>query len=56
MSKRFDNKIGKKKLSKKNLKINFFLQNFLKDGHLEGKAYGESKKIWKFQKKIEIGP
>jgi hypothetical protein len=38
------------------MKINLFLQNFLKDGHLEGKACGESKKNWKFQKKIQIGP
>ena len=33
-----------KKFAKKKLKINFFLPKILKTGHLEGKAYGESKK------------
>ena len=45
LSKKFDDKIGKKKLLKKKLKINFFLQKILKNGYLEDKAYGESKKI-----------
>jgi hypothetical protein len=36
MSKKFDNKIGKKNI--------FFLQIFLKNGLIEAKAYGESKK------------
>ena len=37
-------KLKLKKNCQKKLKINFFLQKILKDGHLEGKAYGESKK------------
>ena len=37
-------KLVKKKLLKKKLKINFFLQKILKNGYLEDKAYGESKK------------
>ena len=45
-----------KKSQNKKLKINFFLQKILKNGHFEAKAYGESKKFQKFQKKIEIGP
>ena len=44
LSKKFDDKIGKKKLLKKKLKIDFFLQKILKNGYLEDKAYGESKK------------
>ena len=36
------------------MKINFFLQKILKDGHLEGKAYGESKKLGSFSKKVSI--
>ena len=40
----------------KNLNINFFYNFVLKNGHLEGKSYSESKKIEKFQKKIEIVP
>ena len=56
MSKKFDDKIGKKNCWKKKLKIDFFLQKILKNGYLEDKAYGESKKNLKFQKKVEIGP
>ena len=56
LSKNFANKIDKKNLRKKNLKINIFLPKILNDGHLECRVYGESKKNWKFQKKIEIGP
>ena len=37
-------KLVKKKLLKKKLKIDFFLQKILKNGYLEDKAYGESKK------------
>jgi hypothetical protein len=32
-----------------------FLQTFLKNGHFEGKAYGESKKL-EIPKKIKVGP
>ena len=45
LSKKFDNKNGKKKCQNKKLKINFFSQKFLKKGHFEAKAYGESKKF-----------
>ena len=44
-SNKFANKIGKN-CQKNKLKINFFLTNILKNGHLEGKAYCESKKCW----------
>ena len=44
MSKKFDDKIGKKIVEKKNWKSTFFLQKNLKNGYLEDKAYGESKK------------
>ena len=35
---------------------NVFDKKIILNGHLEGYAYGESKKIEKFQKKFEIGP
>jgi hypothetical protein len=46
LSKKFDDKIDKKSLSKKNLKINFFLQKKIYNGHFKGKADSESKKNW----------
>ena len=51
MSKKFDDKIGKKNCWKKKLKIDFFLQKILKNGYLEDKAYGESKKKLEIPKK-----
>ena len=44
-----------KKLLKKKLKINFFLQKILKNGYLEDKANGESKKIRNSKKKLRSG-
>ena len=41
LSKKFANKIGKKKLWKKKLKINFFLPKIFFNGHFEGNDYGE---------------
>ena len=43
LSKKFDNKNGKKNCQNRKLKINIFLQKNLKNGHFEAKAYGESK-------------
>ena len=43
LSKKFDDKNGKKSCQNKKLKINIFLQKNLKNGHFEAKAYGESK-------------
>ena len=45
LSKKFDNKNGKKNCQNRKLKINIFLQKNLKNGHFEAKAYGESKKF-----------
>ena len=42
-----------KKTKKKENQL--FLQNFFKNGHLEGKAYGESKKS-EIPKKVDIRP
>ena len=41
LSKKFANKIGKKKVVKKKLKINFFLPKIFFNGHFEGNDYGE---------------
>ena len=41
LSKKFANKIAKKKLWKKKLKINFFLPKIFFNGHFEGNDYGE---------------
>jgi hypothetical protein len=46
LSKKFANKISKKKIENQ-----LFLPKFLKNGQLEGKAYGESKKKLEIQKK-----
>ena len=48
-------KLVKKIVEKKKLKIDFFLQKILKNGYLEDKAYGESKKIRNSKKKLRSG-
>ena len=44
LSKKFDDKNGKKSCQNKKLKTNIFLQKILKNGHFEAKAYGDQKK------------
>ena len=45
-----------KKSSKKNQKSTFFSKKILNKGHLEGNAYGESKKFRNSKIKIDMGP